>query len=329
MRAFVFSGGGNRGPMQVGAVKALLERNIRPEMVIGCSAGALNAAYLSRQLSLEQVERLAQVWRDTRLEDIYPGSRMGTLWRILTRQDSFFDNRNFYEFLQRTGSTPAQTLGSAPAYDLFITATDLESGRLHVFGADPGDHILDALMASTALPPMHPPWEVNGRRYIDGGTVTPLPLRVALERGATEIYALHVADPSQRDSGLVKGVMSVMGRSVNTMLRLQADHDLFLIEKTGKVKLHYIRLTMPNPPGDLDFTQADRMIESGYQTMQRYLENAPGARPHSTLEPASVLSQLGHRVRRRWARGLPISSSPKENKTGLGSADHPPTQASA
>ena len=49
-------------------------------------------------------------------------------------------------------------------------------------------------MASTALTPLHPPWEVNGERYVDGGTVTPLPLRVALERGATDIWALHLSD---------------------------------------------------------------------------------------------------------------------------------------
>jgi len=328
MRAFVFSGGGNRGPLQVGAVKALMEREIRPDIVIGCSAGALNAAYLSREYSAAKLEELAQVWRDTSLDDIYPGSRMGTLWRIISRKDSFYDNRNFYDFLQRTGSTPAQTFGTAPAYDLFITATDLESGALHVFGDDPGDHILDALMASTALPPMHPPWEGNGRRYIDGGTITPLPLRVALERGATEIYALHVADPSQRDGALVKGVLTVMGRSVSTMLRLQADHDLFLIEKTGKVKLHYIRLTLPVPAGDLDFTQAERMFEAGYAIMQGYLDKAPGSRPHTALEPRSFLSQLGGRARRLWARNFP-AAAPDEHKTGLGSADHPPTQASA
>jgi len=329
MRAFVFSGGGNRGPLQVGAVRALMERGIRPDMVIGCSAGALNAAYLSREFSAEMVEELAQVWRDTTLNDIYPGSRMGTLWRIVSRKDSFYDNRNFYNFLQRTGTTPAQTLMAAPAFRLFITTTDLESGDLHVFGDDPGDHILDALMASTALPPMHPPWEVNGRQYIDGGTVTPLPLRVALERGATEIYALHLADSSQREGNLVKGVMNVMGRSVSTMLRLQADHDLFLTEKTGKVKLHYVRLTMPNPPSELDFTQADRMIETGYQVMQEFLDTVPGSRPHLAVEPRSVLSQLGNRARRMWVRSVPAAPTVVEQKSGLGGADHPPTQANA
>lgn len=328
MRAFVFSGGGNRGPLQVGAVRALLERDIRPDMVVGCSAGALNAAYLSREFSPEMVEELAQVWRETTLDDIYPGSRVGTLWRILSRKDSFYDNRNFYDFLQRTGSDPAQTFGSVPAYDLYITATDLGSGDLHVFGDDPGDHILDALMASTALPPVHPPWEVNGRQYIDGGTVTPLPLRVALERGATEIYALHLADGSQREGNLVRGVMNVMGRSVSTMLRLQADHDLFLTEKTGKVKLHYVRLSMPNPPSELDFTQADRMIEAGYVAMQTFLDTVPSSRPHLPVEPRSVLRQLGNRARRMWARNVPAAPTADNQKSGLG-VEHPPTQASA
>ena len=50
-----------------------------------------------------------------------------------------------------------------------------------------------------------------------------MPLRVALERGATEIYALHLADGSQRDGSLVKGVMSVMGRSLSFMMRVGAE----------------------------------------------------------------------------------------------------------
>ena len=76
---------------------------------------------------------------------------------------------------------------------LFVTATHLRTGRLHVFGDDPNDRVLDALMASTALIPLHPPWEIDGEKYVDGGTVTPLPIRVALERGATEIFALHIS----------------------------------------------------------------------------------------------------------------------------------------
>ena len=97
--------------------------------------------------------------------------------------------------------------------------------------------------ARTALTPMPPPWEVNGERYVDGGTVTPLPLRVAIERGATEIYALHIdsAKESTADS-LPRGVVGVLARSVDTMLKLQADYDLHLARTNPAIKLHYVHL---------------------------------------------------------------------------------------
>lgn len=279
MRAFVLSGGGNLGPIQVGALRALLEADIYPQMIVGCSAGALNAAYMARGVSMEQLERLAGVWRSVTSRDIYPGHRLSALWRFLSGQDSLYDNRNFYAFLQRHGTTPAHTFAHVRKLKLYVTATNLHTGRLHVFGDNPHDRILDALMASTALTPMHPPWEVDGQYYIDGGTVTPLPLRVALERGATEIYSLHIVSGGEGVMGevsdsqrLIRGVASLLSRSVATMLQLQVQHDLRLTEGQKRVKLHHIRLTVVNPPSHNDFSQVEALIASGYDATMRYLE---------------------------------------------------------
>ena len=181
MQAIVLSGGGNLGPAQVGALRALIERDVQADMIVGCSAGALNASFLAREMSLPQLEALGDLWRDVRRGDIYPGNRMGAFWRFVRGKDSFYDNRRFFAFLQQHGTTPALTFGDHKPVQLFVTATHLPTGELHVFGDNPRDRVLDALMSSTALTPMHPPWEVAGERYIDGGTVTPLPLRVALE----------------------------------------------------------------------------------------------------------------------------------------------------
>lgn len=275
MRAIVLSGGGNLGSAQVGALRSLIERNIMPDMIVGCSAGALNASFLAREVSLPQLDELADLWRDVSRRDVYPGNRMGAFWRFVRGKDSFYDNRRYFAFLQRHGTTPALTFGDHAPIRLYVTATHLPTGELHVFGDDPNDRVLDALMSSTALTPMHPPWEVAGERYIDGGTITPLPLRVALERGAKEIYALHIVDDSAGMPGghLIKGVASVLTSSVNTMLRLQAQHDLLLADVARRVKLHYIRLPIDNPPESLDFGQTDRLIELGYAGAERYFSS--------------------------------------------------------
>lgn len=311
MRAFVLSGGGNRGAFQVGALHALLEHKVYPDMIVGCSAGALNAAFLAREISMTRVEKLAAVWRHTTKEDIYPGNRLSVLWRLISGQDSLYDNRNFYEFLQRTGTTPATRFGDLHnEIPLYITATHLDSERLHVFGDDPNDRVLDALMASTALPPMHPPWVVNGERYIDGGTVTPLPLRVAMERGATEIFALHIWEEPKPMGKFSKGVAAIINRSINTMLRFQAQHDLLLTEfHSRRLHLHEIRLYTADLPDIHDWSQADRLARAGYELTSSYLEKVYGrtAAMHQTVQPS--LHRLSQFLANGWSRLIATTQS--------------------
>ncbi len=287
MRAFVLSGGGNLGPLQIGAVRALFERGIVPDMVIGCSAGALNAVQIARQPDLGIIDALSDYWCQCRLSDVYPGSRLMAAARFIVGKDSLFDNRRFYAMLQRCGITPAHTFGNWAAIPLYITATDLRTGKLHVFGNDPNERILDAMMASTALTPFHPPWEVNGERYVDGGTVTPLPIRVALELGADEVYALHIFDSAKeiREPGLMRGVVGLVSRNVDTMLRLQAQHDL-LLAQSAEVTLHYIQLAPGKSMQLTDFDHAAELAARGYETTREWLD-ITHVQPDET-EPAGI-----------------------------------------
>lgn len=271
-RTFVLSGGGAFGALQVGALRALLERNIRPDDIVGCSVGALNAANVARDYSFSHLDQLADMWRRVTQRTVYPGGRLNVAWRVVTGRDSLHDNRSFYAFVQTTGCTPALTFGALESARLFVTATNLHSGRLHVFGDTPSDRVLDALMASTALTPLHPPWEVNGARYVDGGTVTPLPLRVALERGATEIYALHLHDPRATPAPTtMRGVAAHINQAVHTMLQLQAEHDLYLAGDARRVRLHYMALFAPFKMEATDFSHADALLETGYAQAAEFL----------------------------------------------------------
>ncbi len=293
-RTFVLSGGGALGSLQVGALRALLEHKVQPDMLVGCSAGALNAAVLARGASLEQVEHAAEVWRRVTTQIVYPGGRFNSLWRVISGQDSLHDNRRFYSFLQEIGCTPALTFG-ATAVRLYVTATNLRTGRLHVFGDNAYDSILDALMASTALTPLHPPWEINGERYVDGGTVTPLPLRVALDRGATEIWALHTEGaPESTAPKPVHGVTAIIGKALDTMLNLQVQHDLHLAEDARRVNLHHLHLVTPRPMAATDFAHADELIEAGYAQTVAYLADWAASPLPNVVAP---VAQWWHSVR--------------------------------
>ena len=300
----MLSGGGSLGVMQIGALRLLLEQSIKPHMVVGCSVGALNASFIAADFSLNRLKRAEEVWRTVTTEIVYPGAKMQAAWRFLTGQDSLYDNRRFYEFLQESGCTPALTFGDLHAARLYVTATHLRTGNLHIFGDDPHDLVLDALMASTALTPLHPPWEIFGERYVDGGTVTPLPLRVALERGADEIYALHLhrpdAEPPQKR---LRGVTEHINQAVSTMLRLQADHDLHLAESARRVRLHYLPLWTDNPIEPIDFSHSKTLIEQGYAQAAALLKRGDAATLVNSHQPVW-----------QWWRGFGIPGNGQDNR---------------
>ena len=103
--AFVLAGGAALGAMQAGMVHALYERGIAPDLLIGTSAGALNAAFLaSRPASVATAQELAAVWRGLRRSDILPLRPATLLSGLAGRRD---------HLIPRPGATPARR--AAPA----------------------------------------------------------------------------------------------------------------------------------------------------------------------------------------------------------------------
>jgi len=175
MIAFVLSGGGNRGALQVGALQVLLEAGIRPEMLVGTSAGALNAAFLAVDPTPAGAHRLGEIWEQVTKEDVYPGGPSRVAWHLATHRDSLYSSENFASFL-RTHTPEGVCFFRHLALPLYITAADLHSGRLYLFGEDPDESILEAILASSAIPPLFPPWPYRGSLLVDGGLAANLPV---------------------------------------------------------------------------------------------------------------------------------------------------------
>ena len=87
MRAFVLSGGANYGAQQVGALEVLLENSIQPDMVMGVSAGALNAAWVAMNPTLDGVQELARIWREDAAMSIPPVGPLTALLRLIGGKD--------------------------------------------------------------------------------------------------------------------------------------------------------------------------------------------------------------------------------------------------
>nr|WP_290665725.1 patatin-like phospholipase family protein [Ardenticatena sp.] len=271
MLAFVLSGGGNRGALQVGALQILLEAGIVPDMVVGTSVGAVNAAFLAVDPTPRGAYRLADIWRRVRKDDLYPGTHLTALWNTIRGREGLFSNANWFAFLQK--HTPVKRFGHLriPAY---VVATDLETGRQVVFGDNPDDPIVDALMASTALPPLHPPWVYEGRRLIDGGAVADLPVRVAIDRGATEIIALNLANPHTPGEQL-RSLVGIVNRAVSVLVWRHVEADLEHAALLGNVRLRTIDLRVEMTLAPWDFSQTSRLIAEGREMTRRTLEADP------------------------------------------------------
>lgn len=273
--ALVLSGGGNCGALQVGALQALLEYGLAVDMLVGTSAGALNAAFLAADPSLEQVARLADTWRKTRKQHIYPGNRLAMIWRVLRGRPSFFPNHNLRHHLLAHMPSSPHRFAQLDHPRLYVVATRQTSGALRVFGDDPQEKIIDALMASTAMPPMLPPWCLADECLIDGGLAANLPVSVAIERGATDIWAVQVVTNPEAVP-LSEDIFGHVARTLLLTIERQMNDE---IERLRQYDGHLIQLRGFEHLPAWDYSHTDEMIAAGYHQTCQQLDRQPQERP--------------------------------------------------
>jgi NTE family protein len=292
MIAFVLSGGGSQGALQVGALQALLERNIHPDMVVSTSVGAVNSILLAQNPSLEGIAQLTDLWRQITLEDVYPGNYATALWRLARGAEGLYPSENLKNFLTCNAPDSCRNFADIAAIPLYVVATRMPQGTMHVFGDDPQDDLLSAVMASTALPPLHPPYQIEDQLYLDGSLSANLPLRAAVERGATEIYALYIYN-DLAETIVGQGALSVAHWSVMKFLTDQVENEVDWVRRRG-IPLHLVCLKASEMVLATDFGQSQTLIAEGYQTATTYLEQSPY--PQSPVSPRERLNRLRESV---------------------------------
>ena len=149
--------GGSRGALQAGALKALVEAGIQPDLVVGSSVGAVNATALAVEPCQSGVKRLLDFWRSVERRGIYNPNLITIALRMLLGRDSLASSEQFHRFVRRHVLPRAHTFGDLHDLPLYITAVDLQTGCLEVFGDDPEMSLVDAIMASTSIHPFFPP----------------------------------------------------------------------------------------------------------------------------------------------------------------------------
>jgi NTE family protein len=286
--AFVLSGGGNQSVAQVGMLRALLERDIVPDVIVGCSAGALNGATIAAAPSLRGIERLEATWESLRGEEIFPGGRLSRAWNLLTRDDHLFSNQGVRNIFSR-GDTP-DTFEEL-VVPLRVVAADLDSGDEVVFASGP---LQPALLASAALPGIYPPIRHDGRSLVDGAVVDTVPLWHALSGPVDQIYVMNVAgDLLTRP---LRSPIDVAVRAFAISRKQRFELEL----RTVPESVDLVQLPAPRDDRELfDFSGARPLMDAAYELA------------NDALDDAEAVKRRRRQFRRPWwRRGSPPSLAP-------------------
>ena len=164
---------------------ALIARGIAPSLVVGTSVGAINGAVVAADPTPATVARLARVWSRIEEESVFDGSILGRMATLARTRTHLHDN----EALRRLLADALPERFEDLALPFQCVAASIERASEHWFDSGP---LVDAVMASAAVPGILPAVELGGEHFLDGGIVNSIPVARAVELGAQTIYVLHV-----------------------------------------------------------------------------------------------------------------------------------------
>jgi NTE family protein len=257
---FVLSGGGSLGAAQVGAMRALLEAGIVPDAVVGCSVGALNAAFLAVDPTLARLAELEDVWRGLCREDVFGKGR--ALLHAVRRDDHLYEPHALRALVRSW--VPLRDLADT-AIPCHVVTTDLERG-LPVWWTS--GNPVEVLSASACLPALFPPVRLGDSLHVDGGVTAPVPVERALEIDAARVWVLDVTGGSLGRKGNRMTALDVLLQSF-AISRQQLDRPVTALRPDQQL----VRLRRPDlgPVEMRDFSQTSRLLAAGYAVAQEAL----------------------------------------------------------
>lgn len=269
--AFVLSGGASLGAIQVGMLRALYERGLAPDLFVGTSAGALNAAFAaSRPQTPATADALAGVWRSLRRGQVFPLNPLTGLLGFVGARDHLVPASGLRRIVE--GHIDVGRLEEFPI-PLHVVAVDVVSGEEVLLSDGPA---VDAVMASAAIPAVLPPVRWKERELMDGGVANNTPISHAIELGAREIYVL----PTGHACALEEPPGSALGMALHAVSLLTQRRLIDDIEKhRGDVKLIVLPPPCPLAVQPIDFGRAQELIERGHEDAAAFLDDGGAERP--------------------------------------------------
>ena len=236
-------GGAARGFAHIGVIQVLEENGIKVDLVAGTSAGSLVASLYASGKTGKELQTLAETMDEGAITD----------WSFPLR--GLIRGEALARFIRdKTGGRAIEQM----ALPLGIVATDLSDGSSVLFrSGDTGT----AVRASSAVPAVFQPVRIGQREYVDGGLVSPVPVRFAKEMGAQLVIAVDITSPPEKDPPgdafrMLMQTFSIMGRSIN-FFELR-DADVVIRPRLDGV-------------GSADFTARRRAVQAGREAAQALL----------------------------------------------------------
>ncbi len=268
----MLGGGGLLGAHEVGMLQALGEAGIEADLVVGTSIGALNGVVLAASPG-DAVRRLGSLWRSDVVRSAFSGSwmaRLSTLARTGTHLHPVTPLRSVLEELVPVSRIEDLTV------PFQCVAASVERAGARWFTEGP---LVDAVLASCAVPGLLPPVVIDGEHFFDGGLVHSIPVGRAVQLGARRVFVLHVGRieqplaPPRRpwEVGMVAFEIARRHRFTEEMATLPSD-----------VEVHVLPAGSAGPVSPLryrDSSQISRYIERAYEASSRYLRTGGGLKP--------------------------------------------------
>jgi NTE family protein len=282
--AFVLSGGASLGAVQVGMLHALYERAIAPDLIVGTSAGAINGAFIaSRPQTVATADALAAVWCGVRRSQTFaPNPLTGLLGLLGTRRHLIGDGG-----LRRLIGPHLQCSAlEQTAIALHVIAVDVLSGEEVRLSRGP---LLDAILASSAIPGVFPPVDWGQRTLVDGGVANNTPLSHAIALGAERIYVLPAGYACALDAA-PGGALAMALHAISLLTHRR------LIDDVERHRADAQLIVLPFPCAlrvqPVDFAHAPQLIAQARQDARAFLDRADGDGHPPSGQPRARISIL-------------------------------------
>jgi NTE family protein len=266
--AFVLGGGGVLGAVEVGMLRALFRAGFRPDVVVGTSIGAVNGALVAVDPSESVTERLVRLWTSPEAAAVY-GDSIGRQVRRFAARTHLHSPRPLRRLLE--GELGEHATFADLKVPFRCCAASIERAAEHWFDSGP---LVEAVVASAAVPGLLPPARVGDEHYLDGGIVNSIPLARAVGLGADRVFVLQVGR-IDRPLTVPRRPWEVARVSFEIARRHRFTREV--AELPDHVEAHVLPAAGTSARDDSvlahrDFSSVERRIEATYDACRDYLD---------------------------------------------------------